>query len=116
MVYTGIMVEREKNPKGKKMELADFAEIVVFAATRSETGRFGPAKVFINHVWKKYVTWMRNGVSLDDFKARLLEAHRAGLLTLSRADLVSAMDATDVRLSEISSGVQTYNFILSKRR
>ena len=48
---------------------------------------------------------------LGDFKQRLLRANQAGLLSLSRADLVEAMDPADVRASEISSLGATFHFV-----
>ena len=44
-------------------------------------------------------------------KRRLVEAHRNGLLELSRADLVQAMDPVDVRESETPSPNDTAHFI-----
>jgi len=49
--------------------------------------------------------------SLADFKKRLVAAHRAGLLTLARADLVEAMDRWDVAKSEAAYLSATYHFI-----
>ena len=82
------------------IDLQDFARRVQEAARSSPSGWFGDGKVFIAHVWRA----LREDPAfrgMDDagFKLRLIEAHRAGLLELGRADLVEAMDPDDVRES-----------------
>ncbi len=49
--------------------------------------------------------------TLDAFKARVLEAHRAGLLQLTRADLQGAMAAVDVAGSEIRHLGATFHLL-----
>lgn len=94
--------------------LPDFAKDVSQVAANTKTGGFGDNKVFINHVYremaKKYP-----GLTLPEFKDRLLEANAAGLLTLSRADLVQVMNQEDVEESQTfhPSGRGEFNFILS---
>ncbi len=82
-------------------DLAGFADRVRSTARTSETGRFGDNKVFISHVWRAL---QRENAFPDmtesEFKARLTEANHAGLLALSRADLVEVMDRADVEASE----------------
>jgi hypothetical protein len=86
--------------------LAGFAARVVAAAQASPTGRFGDDKVFIWHVMRHL------GVNDEvAFKQRLIDAHRARLLTLSRADLVDAMDPQDVARSETRYSNATYHFV-----
>lgn len=66
-----------------------------------ESGRFGDRKLFLAAVWEELrqnSTW--SGLSLDDFKKRVLEAQRRGDVMLARADLVSAMDPLLVARSE----------------
>ncbi len=70
-----------------------FAARALEAARRvGAEGRF-PAepsggKVFIGAAWRA----AESGLTLAKFKERLVEAHRAGHVELSRADLVEAMD------------------------
>jgi hypothetical protein len=78
-----------------------FSERVRLAAKQSPTGRFGGDKIFISHVWKQFTApETPSSLPLAEFKDRLVEAHRAGLLELSRADLVERMDPVDVSQSE----------------
>lgn len=70
-------------------------------------GMFGSDRVFIRHLWER----MGDGISLEDFKARLLEANRSRLLSLARADLVEAMRQEDVRPSEIANGPARFHFV-----
>src|SRR5262249_50285079 len=73
--------------------LGGFARRVRAAAGASPSGRFGDNKVFISHV---HAALADPALDLPAFKARLLDAHRQGLVTLTRADLVEAMDPADV--------------------
>lgn len=89
---------------------AAFAACVIAAARATRTGRFGDNKVFISHV----ISRLRgDGASIDDqaFKARLVSAHQQGLLSLSRADLVEAMDPNDVDASEARYRSATFHFV-----
>ena len=54
-------------------------------------------------------------MSREEFDQRLIEANRAMVLTLGRADLVGAMDPTDVQDSEIRHGQATFHFIRTDR-
>jgi hypothetical protein len=97
-------------------DLPSFAATVQAAARHCPTGRFGDNKVFINHVWHG----LRQEPGFPDlglpaFKARLVEANRAGLLRLERADLVQAMDPTDVRESETPYLNAVFHFVLVER-
>jgi hypothetical protein len=82
-------------------------------AASSPTARaFGPSKVFIASVWESLATDPElRSLGEAGFKALLVDAHRQGLLALSRADLVAAMDPRDVAASEIRHGDVTYHFI-----
>jgi hypothetical protein len=92
----------------EEASLRAFAERVLHAARTSTAGRFGEDKVFISHVWRAL-----QGQGLDEptFKQRLVEANRARLLSLSRADLVEAMDPSDVAASETRYLGATFHFI-----
>jgi hypothetical protein len=77
----------------------------------------GVKKVFIHRVHEAapYLGARTEGSrwvpSLETFKNRLLDAHRKGLVELSRADLVEAMRAEDDRESEINYLNLPFNFI-----
>lgn len=90
-----------------------FAERVLAAARTSPTGRFGDRKVFISHAYRAYrERYPEDRVSESTFKERLIEANRAAFLTLTRADLVQAMDPADVSNSEIRYLNATFHFIV----
>jgi len=97
-------------PHGQSLE--DFARRVIEAARTSPTGWFGDAKVFISHVWNNLQddpVFLR--METDNFKHRLLEAHRARFLELGRADLVEAMDPADVHESATPYQNVVYHFV-----
>lgn len=88
-----------------------FAARVLKAARASKTGRFGDDKVFISHVLRQLTD---EGAGVNDaeaFKDRLVSVHRRGLLSLSRADLVEAMDPKDVDASETRYLSATFHFV-----
>ncbi|WP_338869047.1 hypothetical protein [Myxococcus stipitatus] len=87
----------------------DFAEHVLAVARALPTGRFGRDKVFISHVWKALQPEWSNREAFD---AALLEANRTQQLSLTRADLVSAMDPTDVAESEVRSLGASFHFVV----
>jgi len=104
--------EGEPPPGPERLDLDDFARRVVEAARSSPTGRSGDARVFIAHVRRG----LRDdpafrGIDEAAFKDRLIEAHRAGLLELGRADLVEAMDPADVRESATPYQNVVYHFV-----
>lgn len=89
--------------------VSTFAERVLAVARASPTGRFGHNKVFISHVWNA----LRPEVgSREEFNTRLLEANRARHLSLTRADLVTAMDPADVAESEIHAYGASFHFVV----
>jgi hypothetical protein len=97
-------------------DLAAFAGTVQAAARACPTGRFGDNKVFVHHVWKQLQEEPGFPVqSLGEFKRRLTEANHAGLLRLSRADLVQAMDPADVQQAETHYLDAVFHFILIER-
>ncbi|WP_224370115.1 hypothetical protein [Hyalangium versicolor] len=89
--------------------LSAFAERVLAAARASPTGRFGENKVFISHVWKALQPEWGNREAFDQ---QLLEANRTRRLSLSRADLVEAMNPADVSESEVSAYGASFHFIV----
>ncbi|MCY1016195.1 hypothetical protein [Pyxidicoccus sp. MSG2] len=89
--------------------VASFAERVLAVARALPTGRFGQNKVFISHVWKALQPEWGNREAFD---VALLEANRTRHLSLTRADLVSAMDPRDVADSEVRSYGATFHFVV----
>ncbi len=95
---------------------SEFAGTVRAAAPGCPTGRFGDNKVFISHLWAHLQREPAfRHMDLNTFKAHLAEANHAGLLRLSRADLVQAMDPDDVRNSETKYLDATFHFVLIER-
>jgi hypothetical protein len=93
-------------------DLVGFARQVLDAARAVEgSGRFGSRKVFISAAWRTLQAGTGGALDLDRFKRRLVEANRAGLLRLHRADLVAAMDPAEVRASEVAHLNATFHFI-----
>ncbi|MEO2091682.1 MAG: hypothetical protein ABGY75_19675 [Gemmataceae bacterium] len=108
----GTPVQQPEPQPDETFDLEDFANTVLSVARKSPTGRFGDNKVFISHVWRQLHDEPRFArLGLDGFKAKLVEANRADLLTLSRADLVQVMDPADVRESETAYLNATFHFI-----
>jgi len=84
--------------------LVRFAELLEGAIARRvpAEGRFprGGDKVYAIFAWQAWNA-EHDFLELDEFKRRLFEAHQAGSLALSRADLVEAMNGEMVRRSEV---------------
>src|SRR5262249_10832151 len=92
---------------------AAFAGAVLRAARQTTAGWFGDRKVFVSAVWEQLrgdPPWAQ--LALPEFKARLVAAHRAGALTLARADLVAAMDPALVAASEITVDGASFHFLV----
>jgi len=99
-------------PEPEPFDLPVFAATVLAAARTCRTGWFGDNKVFIHHVWEQLQGETNLPVrSLEEFKKRLVEANHVGLLQLSRADLVQAMDPADVQQSETRYLDAVFHFI-----
>jgi len=90
-----------------EVRLEDFARHVVRIAEETTSGRFGDRLVFISHVFRRAAP----GGDEREFKRKLGEAHQAGLLKLSRADLVEAMDPGDVAASATAVRSATFHFV-----
>lgn len=103
---------KTRAPSGTRPSLKRWAQRVQALAQATPSGRYGEERVFIASVWGavKAETSLCTS-SISAFKDRLLEANRAGLLRLHRADLVSAMDERLVRESEIQHFNATFHFI-----
>jgi hypothetical protein len=107
-------------------DLTTFAARVQELARSAATGRFGDNKVFLSHVWDRFIDQPQDasdrnghgpspGMTRAEFDRHLVEANRQNLLTLSRADLVSAMDPGDVEASEIRLPHSTFHFVRTDR-
>jgi hypothetical protein len=114
-----------RNPAQPSTSLRDFATevnaelpyIQSEPSTRGAKGRFGDRKVFIAALWRQLRTSPAfEGMTLDRFKQRLVEAHEKGLLVLARADLVAAMDPDEVAQSqwEGPGGFPSYHFVVEQ--
>lgn len=104
-------------PQGKPdsievVQEPEFTARVLAAAQACDTGWFGDNKVFISHVWRrlKQAGWP-DAADEQEFKRRLVEAHQALRLRLSRADLVEAMNPADVAGSATHHLGETFHFI-----
>lgn len=75
-------------------------------------GRFHDNKVFIDAAHQAFAgTAAGKGVTLAEFKAKLIELNTAGKVHLSRADMVQAMDLARVARSEAAHLNATFHFI-----
>jgi len=96
--------------------IADFAaDVSTVVAQVPEGGRFGTRKVFVSAIWGALVARGYRTTGFEGFKAQLVAAQRAGLLSLARADLVAAMPAATVAASEIAQDGATYHFVVDGR-
>lgn len=102
----------ESNEVTLQNDIHEFAQRAKQAARDCQTGRFGERKVFISHVWSQLVGSSEfSRCDLPDFKQQLVEANRVGLLALSRADLVEAMDPQDVAESQTEHLNSEFHFV-----
>jgi hypothetical protein len=85
---------------------------VLGASQGSRVRSYGDNKIFIASVWEALAGDAEvAALGEQGFKDLLARAHQRGLLVLSRADLVAAMDPRDVAASEIRHHNATYHFI-----
>jgi hypothetical protein len=92
----------------------EFSKDVMSVVDDMEGGaRFGPNKVWIG---RAYDEMKKRDPSLtpEQFKEKLVEANRAGHLTLSRADLAAHLDQDDVRDSLTTYANSEYHFIVDE--
>ena len=98
---------------GRGLGGRSFLDEVRDVTRHARDGVFGDRKVFISAVWdelRRRPQW--STVGLEDFKARLVAAHRAGDLVLARADLVAAMNPELVAASETATDGASFHFIV----
>lgn len=92
--------------------LATFANQVNRLARHADAVKFGARKVFLCSILETWHTVARATCPTRPmFFAQLAAAHRAGLVTLCRADLIAAMDPELVKWSEMSAGNATFHFV-----
>jgi len=103
-----------REPELPQVDLIGFARRVQEIAKTVTAGRFGENKVFIAYVWDRFQD-SPDGISREEFDERLVEANRRDLLTLSRADLVGAMNPVDVERSEIRRPHASFHFVRTDR-
>jgi hypothetical protein len=95
------------------VDLPALADAVTAAARTATDGVFGERKVFISAVWHRLAASpAAAGLDLARFKQHLIDAHRAGLVALVRADLVGAMDPALVAASETADGDARFHFVI----
>lgn len=97
----------------------EFAREAQSIADATMTGGFGENKVFISHVYRN-AKKKHPGLTWEEFRDGLLRANSQRLVSLSRADLVEAMDPNDVSQSVIAlpgasewSNRAEFHFVLS---
>lgn len=95
--------EKELRESGRAGQHLTGDDLYRVAAKVPKWGRFH-SKVFLFPVLAEF------GLTPQEARARLLELHRNDEITLTRADLVDAMNSELVRLSEIDAGVAGARF------
>lgn len=76
-------------------------------AAAQDADRFGDSNVYICNVYKI----LNPSISLEQFKAELVEMNRKGDIELTRADLVQVMNRDIVKASEVNYLNATFNFV-----
>lgn len=105
--------QTETTAAAEEDELDRFASTVKeIARDMSDDGRFGRFKVFIAPIWTRARSApLFARMSEADFKGKLVAAHRAGLLRLTRADLTPAMRRELVAASEVPYLNAAFHFV-----
>lgn len=91
--------------------MPDFAKMVIAAAKSEKAVTWHGDRAFISSVWAAIDPQIRMRCNIEQFKARLADAHKQRLLQLTRADLVGAMKDSLVRESETHIGQASFHFI-----
>lgn len=107
-----VVPKAPENSNRGETSLDEFAAAVTAAARRPGVTRFHDDRAFIGSIWEN----MRGrapvfDMPLDQFKEKLVAAHRQRLLRMSRADLVQAMDPAEVARSEARYMSATFHFV-----
>lgn len=89
-----------------------FADAVRSIAREVAQGWSGNRRAYISHVWKSFSIRHANWrMAESDFKSMLSEAHRAGRLQLTNADLRDRRNLTDVQASAVAYMNSVWHFI-----
>jgi hypothetical protein len=106
-------VANDNSPRPRAQPtLADFAAAVRDAARLPSVARFHEDRAFIGSVWEQMRSrGLLGPMSLDEFKVRLIAAYRDGLLRITRAELIAAMDPVEVERSEARYQDATFHFV-----
>ncbi len=103
----------KRDIRPEKPGLAAFAETVRDLAKTLRTAPFA-GRVAIAQVYDAGITRGLNFGELDEFKARIAEAGRAGLLDLERYDIAGPMDSALRDRSRIAFGRDERHFIVNE--
>lgn len=96
------------------LDLDAFAEHVRAAARNCPTGKFGPRKTFIHHVWNHLRSLGHYPhLAETEFRRMLTECHTTGRLRLARADLVGLLPADEVLAAATPLGNVVFHFVES---
>ena len=97
----GQFVDRHEGPPAP--DLATFARAILDNAAKVARGMPGNRKAFVSHVYGAIgATANRWGLDEGRFKALLAEAHRAGLIALTNADLRDRSTMADIQASAVT--------------
>ena len=101
-------------PPAAALGIEAFAQVVREAAARADSGRFGDRKVFVSALWRALSADDPRFASrtIEEFKARLVEANARRHLTLARADYVAARDPVEVARSHIENLNSDFHFVV----
>jgi hypothetical protein len=110
-VEPAVAVANDNGPPAT-VDLPTLAQAVRAAAAAPEVARFHNDRAFIGSIWR----YMRGRspvweMPLEEFKAKLVAAHLSGFIRMTRADLVGAMDPSEVRQSEAQHHGSTFHFV-----
>lgn len=110
---TSDSASRSSDAKPKQTDIGTMIQEAVDAAPKSHG--YGPQNVFIGRIYDTLKAKL-GGMSLDQFKRKLVELNRDSKISLARADLVDAMDEKDVEDSEIKDMNASFHFIHRTRK
>ena len=97
---------------GQRLDLSGFALEVRRCAASEAQGWSGDRKAYISHVWRNVrLTRPEWGLSENEFKHLLAEAHRSGQLALANADLKDQSNIKDVQESAVVYRNAVFHFI-----
>jgi hypothetical protein len=110
LVKAGLALSTERKASQPEEELAVFARHVQAVADRLSTPPFS-REVAISQVYDAYGRDHRDAGTLDEFKARLVNANAARMLVLYRLDEPGALDAELRNRSQVETQRGRYHFV-----